>query len=670
MLNSIGGYVSYKNVAWWDEEDPIRAGQMLSSIVKQIRDRYKWRYDACVLHASQYAGNANAGGVTMTPMGDYHYNPRTKPRNITRMAIDTYMSSVAKLRPLPKVQTSMGNWAQQKRAKKATQWVEGAFHMTRFVEKFDMPWKRDSAIFSQGGVVKLVRKGKNRIAAERVLPWEYLEDEWDARYGDPRNCYQITTVDLGRALAIWGKKLSDDETDEDVEARVKALKAAATSNPKDDWTWEGECDTTVVRVRLVWGYHICDDIDAHADDEDHECNGSCDLAILGGHRIMRLPFTWDEFPFQKLQYSDPIAGGIGMSLAEMLEGWQEAADVRYDIVDECLRAIGGTSFLVDNNADIPNAKFVNGGVRIIRKRPGSTVTALSPPPAHPMVVQAEQSAPAEALSEFGFSQMATQGSKPAGLDSGEAIRAYEDVNDTRRLPQAHNIEQAYAGLARKMLLLARDIADAEGEVEVLVPMAKGLLPLKWSEVQLDDFQVRVMPSSWLPQHPAARLEVLNYLLDRQVITVEEFRRLFGGPDYEWELDLQTAEHLNIDEKLEAIYDAENEKELRFAEQQAIPNNYQDPVWMMMRAQQRYSQGQNEGLPPQNQQALRRIMSQCKTLIERQKPPPPNEIPGAEPMADPMMADPALAAGGPMPPPGAPPMGPMGGPMPPQAPGVM
>jgi hypothetical protein len=652
-----------KNICWWDEDDPVRSGMMLTSIVKQIRDRHKWRYDANVVHAGLYAGNCNAGGVIMTPMGDYTYKPRTKPRNIIGMAVDTYVCSVAKHQPLPKIQTSMGNWAQQKRAKKATQFVEGCFHSSRFIEKHDMLWKRDSAIYSGGGVVKVVRKGRKGIGVERVFPWELLFDEWDARYGEPRNCYQILTIDLGRALALFGKK-REDETDDEHAARVDAIKKAATSDPKDDWTWEGECDTTVVRVRFAHGYHLCDDVEAHDDKEDHECNGTHDLTVLGGPRVLREKFKWDEFPFQQLFFRPPLAGAIGMSLAEMGEGWQETADVRHQSVEDCVRSVGGAMFLVDNNADIPATRFMNGGVKIIKQRPGAKVQAITPSPVHPMVMQLEQSTPNEALSEFGFNSLQTQGQKPAGIDSGVALQEYSSATDGRRMMQASEVDKAYAGLGRKFMWLAKDIAEDEGELEVQVPMAKGTLPLKWSDVKLDDFQVRVMPSSWLPQQPAARLEVLNYLFDRQVITPEEFRRLFAGPDYEWELDLVTSEHLVIDEKLEAVYDAENDDELRYAEQQAVPNNYQDPEWFLMRAQQRYNQGQREGLPQENQDGFLRLMSQCKTLLLRNsgggQPTPAGQIPGAPPPPDAGMAPPGM----PMPP-GAPP----GMPMPPPAPGV-
>lgn len=653
-------------VDWWAEDDARTSGMMLSQIVRQIRQRHSWRYDADVLHAGLYAGNANCGGVIMTPGGDFQYSPSTKPRNVVRMAVDTHVAKVTKHRPMPQCQTSKGNWREQKRARKMSQMLEGAFYHGKFYERAAPMAVRDSGIFSRA-IVKVCRRGRKRIAYERVFPWEFLVDEWDGRYGEPRNFYQIYTLDLGRALALFGKK-REKESDEDHHERVEAIRRAATSTPTDEWTWEGEADTTVTRVRFVEAYHLCDDIDAHDDDEKHECTGCKDIAILGGIRIDRSPFEWGESPYEILTYCEPLAGSIGMGLAEMLEGWQETIDTRHDIVEEACRAVGGAIFIADNNCDIPDAKFQNGGVVILKKRPGSAVQAITPAPVNPMIFQSEQDGPQQALAEFGFSQSTTSGTKQPGIISGIAINAMDDIEDERHLPQGRQYETFNLGIARKTLLVAKDIAEAEGEFEVDVPMKGGLLPLKWSDVNLDKFQVRVFSTSILPQQLGARLEMLKMLFDAQLIDRATFLQQLGGPDVGWELDLETSDRLNIDEKLEAICDAEESDELEFASQQAVPSNYQNPQWAQKRAQQRYNKGQVEGMPAENLRALQQFMAQCQTVIDRQQPPPVPTQPGIP--SGPAGLTPDMGAMGGMPP-GAPMMPPPGAPAPmPQAQGMM
>lgn len=660
-----------RQVDWWCEDDPKECGSMLSSIVSQIRQRHSWRYDADVLHAGLYAGNANCGGVIMTPGGDFQYAPSTKPRNVCRMAVDTFQAEISEHRPLPQCQTSKGNWSDQKRARKMTQFIEGMFYHAKVYERAAPMAVRDAGIFGRG-VVKVCRAGKKRVAVERVFPWEYLVDEWDARYGEPRNFYQIRTLDLGRALAIYGKKRKD-ETDEEHEARVEAIRRAATSTPTDEWTWQGEADTTVVRVRLVEAYHLCDDIDAHDDDEDHECTGMRVIAILGGTVLEREPFTWSEGPYAVYNYSEPLAGAIGMGLCEMLEGWQERIDTRSDTVDEAMRAIGGAIFVADNNCDIPDAKFQNGGIVILKKRPGSVVTAITPAPINPSIIQSEENGPQQALSEFGYSQTSTQGTKQPGINSGVAINAMDDIEKGRHLPQGRQYETWNLDVARKGLLVTRDIADDIGELEVEVPMKKGLLPIKWSDVKLEKFQLRVFPTSALPTQLGARLEFLKMLFDAQLIDRSTFLQQLGGPDTGWELDMETADRLNIDEKLEAICDAESDGELEFASQQATPSNYQNPQWAMKRGQQRYNNGQVEGMPEANLAKLREFMDLCDSVIEKKKltdaaaAPGASMLPPGAPMGQPGMPaglTPDMSATGmPMQPPMPPPNGAMAPPPP-------
>jgi hypothetical protein len=635
------------NVDWWAEEDAKRSGSCLSVIVSQIRNRHRWRYDADILHAGLYAGNANAGGVIMTPGGDFSYMPSTKPRNIVRMGVDTYMAR-SETRPLPKVQTTHGNWRQQKRARKMSQFIQGAYSTARFFQKKAPMIRRDSAIFSRG-IAKICREGKKGIAIERVFPWEFLVDEWDARYEQPSNTYQIRTLDLGRALALWGKK-KEDEDDEEWQARRRAIRNAATTTPTDEWTWEGEADTTVVRVRVVEAYHLCDDMEAHKAKEKHDCTGTCDIAILGGPRLERYEFDWPEHPFEVLYYSEPLAGMLGMGLGEQLEGWQEAIDVQHETLENCFRTVGGAMFIVDNNADIPKAKFQSGGVVVLQKRPGSNVQVVNPSPVNAQVFERERSMPGEALSEFGFTPQSTQGQKPAGITAAVAIQAFETIQDQRMQRQAALYEEFCAGVARKCLLVARDIATDEGEFEVQVPMKTGLLPIKWSDVELDDFQVMVTPTSWLPTQFGAKLDVLKSLFDAQLVDRSQFLYLLGGPDYEWELDLETADRLNIDEKLEAICDAEDAKELEAAEYQATPSNYQDPAWAQRRAQQRYNKGQSDGLPQANQEALLRFIQLCEAILA---PPTPEPMPmtGEPGMPPGMGAPPGMG----MPPGGPPPV---------------
>jgi hypothetical protein len=91
-----------------------------------------------------------AVGVKGLPSRDYTYGPCVLPYNIARSATDTLVAKIAQHRPLPQVLTQKGNWRQQKRAKKLTQFIEGEFYRQRFFETHARKFIRDALVFGRG----------------------------------------------------------------------------------------------------------------------------------------------------------------------------------------------------------------------------------------------------------------------------------------------------------------------------------------------------------------------------------------------------------------------------------------------------------------------------------------------------------------------------------------
>ena len=651
-----------QNFAWWERGiDAEEAGQRVSAVVRHIRQRTIWRRELDLLHAELYGGGPAAAGIVLNNRAAYQYQPTQMPRNVCRQAVDTLQAKTAKHRPLPQALTSRGNWAQMKRAKKLTQYLEGVFTKTKFFRTFARNMVRDAGAFGRG-VVKAFRRGKH-IRLERVHPWELLVDDWDARYGEPRSLYHVRTLDVGVACALFG----DDENGEVSEELWNALVTSAGSAPADEWDWQGAVDASVNRVRIVEAWHLCDDQEAHDDDEEHQCNGRHTITILGGRHLVDEPFMWDRFPFGILNYSDPLAGFWGVGVVEQLEGWQLAINEQFGKVQEGHHMLGGGMIFVAHGSDVVDTSFHNGVVPIIKFK-GTPPQFETPAPIHPAVYQRERDMPQDALGEVGLTLTSAQGQKQPGINSGIALQTMDDIEDERHIIFGRMYEDVCLELAEIFILIESEIAEEYGESETLVPMNGGLLPLKWSAVKLDDFQLRVFPTSMLPQQLGARIEYLNNLLDRGAIDLQTYKQQLGGPDAMAELDLETADRLNIDEKLEAIIDADDGEELDGAAQRAVPSEYQDYSWMQKRAQQRYNQGQIDGVPEANLEELRQVMVACQAIIDRKGPSsgaqqapqmPPGMPPGGAPM--PGIPGPAMPPGA-IPPapmmPTPPPVGPM------------
>jgi hypothetical protein len=162
---------------------------------------------------------------------------------------------------------------------------------------------------------------------------------------------------------------------------------------------------------------------------------------------------------------------------------------------------------------------------------------------------------------------------------------------------------------------------------VSVPMKGGLLDLKWSDIYVDGVEIRVFPTSLLPQQLGARLEKLKDLYNTGIVDRATFLRQLDAPDMQAELDLETADKMATDEMLEAMIDADEDEK---TEEEAFipPSAYQDITWGAKRAQQKLNSGLVNGMPEFNQMLLRRFLKESDELLKKAAPPPGDAGPSA------------------------------------------
>lgn len=658
--------------SWADEENEDNAGRMITDNVRRINEWQRWRRTAAMRWSELYAGHPDGDGVTSgTALAG---EPTTTNRNVIAQAVDTVGPKVSKHRPMPQVLTNLGEWFERKRAKTCNQYLEGWFDKNRIWPEHWPQMNRDGLIYGDGNL-RVERWGRTTLV-DRVLWWEYLIDSFDGREGKPRFHYYVQLIDLGLALARYGKRRAWDKKDTKAlaDARCEAIINGATSSPDPNWEFEGQVASTVKRVRLVHAWHICDDEDAHARKGKplkHECNGRRATVVLLNDELLNYEqFTWKRAPIFQQFCRRPLLGSRGVGLAKRLEGWQERITTQEDKNDEAFRISGGVALFCQSGAGVVQAQISNEAPLLIVDYDGGVPPQVQVlPTCDPMQVQREEGMQAAALSELGISMQSAGGEKHPGLTAAVAIEAIDDIEDEHWIPMGRSGEDVMGEIGEAALMIESEIAALEGEDSpyVQVKMNEGILTLKWSDVSLNDYQVRTFPSSMLPQQPAARFQRLWDFFNAGICDRQTFLQQIGTPDLAAEFDLVTAGRVAIDEMLELIAYAESDDELNDAADQAQPSAYLDYKWMMARAQQWIWKAKRGKAPEQNIQALRDVCDSCQQLILEYDTPP---------AAPPMMGPPGM--GGP-PPPGAPMMGagpagpasmgpqpggpPMGGPMP-------
>lgn len=609
--------MSDSNADWWNEKgDGVHT--TLARVFGIIRDEQQWLIDADEYHAELYNGCAGTSGIKSRSRRDFTYQPTTLPTNVCKGAVDTLLNKIAKHRPLPQVLASRSDWKGQKKARKMTQFIEGCFYKTKVFEKHAKQVVRDSLIFGRGYLK--VFPGRKEAKVERVHPWEVFTDEWDARYGEPRNFYHCRTVDKGVAVAAYARTESGGFSPRLKNAILDAGRFSTTTS------YEPEEFSTVKRVEVLEAWHLCDDPD-HDSDEDHKCNGR-HVVIVQGATLVDEPWDYSFFPFASMNFTDPVTGVVGSGLIEQLEGYQYEINHMNEKVSEAHHYLGCSLILVPDGAGIHDQQIKNGIAMVLHHKPGGKPDVFSPPPVHPQTYQRLKELPADALNDAGISQLSAQSKKPAGVESGIALQTLDDIETERFVVFGRDYETWCLNVARLFIWCAKDIAEREGEYSVQVPMKGGLLDLNWSDVEIDGFELKVFPTSLLPQQLSARLERLKMMFESNLIDRATFLRQLDAPDMSAEIDMETADKLLVDEMLDAMRDAgEEDGEAAYLP----PSPYVDLKWAARRAHQKLNRCTIDGAPEYVLEYFRRYIGDCEMLLEKLNPPPPPAPPAPMPM---------------------------------------
>jgi hypothetical protein len=142
------------------------------------------------------------------------------------------------------------------------------------------------------------------------------------------------------------------------------------------------------------------------------------------------------------------------------------------------------------------------------------------------------------LIQFGFEQeglsmLSATSQKPAGLNSGEAQRVYQDVNSERFAALERRYTNFYVDLAYQIIHKAKEIGEREGSyATIFTDRKKGAKEIELPEIKLlnDPFVIQAYTESSLPKDPAGRLQKVTEMIQSNMISIQEGRRLLDFPD--------------------------------------------------------------------------------------------------------------------------------------------
>lgn len=583
---------------WYKEKSEVH--NKLFPLIRKVRENQTYRRAENLMWARLY-GNVDIMGLTPTTYS--RPNPvanGARPKfNVVASCIDTLSAKISKNRPRAFFLTDGGDWSLQRKAKKLQKFIDGQFHETGTYQETDKAFI-DAGTFGTGLVKVFSIDGK--IIVERVIPDEVIVDDAEAIYGKPRNLYQGKAVDRDFLIDLFPK-----------------FKSQIMDLPKvdDEYAYYNVTDADYVEVVEAW----------HLKSTDKSKDGRHAISIQNADLVME-EWNRDRFPFAKLTFKDRLAGWYGQGIAEVTMGTQVAINriLRNNDISQYLHA--AAAWLVEENSAVVSAHLNNDIGHIIKYR-GIPPELKTWAAAHPEMYNQITVHIQRAYEEVGISQLSAASQKPQGLDSGKAIREYNDIESERFIKLGQKWEQFHLDITDLMIDEGREIAKTNKDFSVISRNGQFVERINWKDVDMsrDKYQMQTFPTSSLPRTPGAKMQYVTEMQNAGYVDPETAQELLDMPDIEQYSNLKFSARRVVRDAVEKmVEDGEY----------IAPEPFQDLQYSINYAQMYYNYAKLHGAPEESLELLRRYMEQANTMVKALNPQPqmPMEMPVEAPIEQP------------------------------------
>jgi hypothetical protein len=578
---------------WWAVPVEDRAASV-TAVIQEIYNNDKIRQNQYVKSMRLY-GNISPYGLSTAQLGSiqspvYAVSDRLT-YNVVQSAGDTVTAKIAKNKPKPLFLTSGGSYKLQRKAKKLDKYVEGIFYEN---DAYNMGPEifRDSYVIGDGFTQVFAYEG--RVKHERVLAGELFVDYADAINGKPRSKHRVKPVDADVLKQIFPDK-------------EKEIEEAANRG----YTLNGSSNLITDQVMVCESWHLPSGAKA--------TDGRRSINILDGANLLDEEWKKDHFPFARLAWSKRMTGYFSQSGAEQIQPTQLEINKILWTMQRSYQLAGSFKVWLKIGSKIVKEHLNNDIGTILESE--EMPQYLVPPIIQPEQYQHLRDLKNAAFEVVGVSQLSAQSKKPDGLDSGKALREYNNIETERFMLLGQAYENYFVQLAKLSVETAREIADEGEGMEVKSPNSKFIESIKWDEVDLpnENMITKIFPVSSLPSDPSGRLQTVQEYVQAGWLTPRAAKKLMDFPDIEMIEDLNTAKEDYLRMVIEKIID-----EGEFTP----PEPFDDLQLAQELFLEYYALGKMNGLEESKLEMLRTFNDQAQILITQASQPP--QPPQADP----------------------------------------
>lgn len=606
-------------LAWFLEDEPEALAAAVCSAAHRVEQDTAFRYqrmlEVSCLYGDVNAYNASGGWVRQLS------GRRQITHNVIANAVDALVAEVTQTQPRPMAVTVGGDWWDRQRARKLTAYWDAKWNDVN-MRALGPQVLRDGVLFGDGWLRPYIEGRK--VLIERIWPGHIRVDDRACIDVMPRSLFIARPIDRNRLIGLHPE--FEDE-----------IRSAPSPMPRWDYS-----DPTRDVVEVVEAWHL-PSTDVEDGDDDHDGRH---VVAIGTATLYDEPWTRQTFPLAHFRAVMPQRGWCGESLAWRAAPYQFELNKIARRIQESAHLVAVPRVFIERGSQIVPGKL-NNELATIVEYTGRPPQFVNPPAMSADVYQYRRDLESGIFGVMGVSQMSAQSLKPAGINSGKAIRLYNDVQSRRFINTERAYEDLHVQLAREVAILERQLADEYPSHKVGHSHDGRTETVRWKDIDLRDerLSIQVFPASALPTTPAAKLQALEEMLEAGTIDQQTFYELADVPDLESARLRVTAPSELIQRRLDRILESG---------EYLGPEPYMDLARAVQMAAVAVQHAELQDAPEERIDLLRDFLIDTQALIERMNPP----APPAPPPMDPAMA--GMPPGGPLlAPPGAPPMLPPG-----------
>jgi hypothetical protein len=569
-------------VRYWWKADKKEVNKEVMATVKALKSRQSHLYESNKRHLRLY-GQHKLLGLRAFENSGVDYLPRLS-LNVIQQCVDTAQAKIAKNKPRPRFLTQAGDIGLRRKGEKLGKFVEGTYYQNETYHTAQMNFL-EGGVFGTGAmkIFDETVDGRKKVKHERTFIHELTVDEDEAIYGNPKTIYQTKYVNKYYLGELYPK-------------HAVLLKQAARTMGEDDFMisqWDSDTIELIEAWRLPTagfpnGRHVL-----------------CTSTVT----LIDEEYKRKKIPFEFFRYRPRILGFFGQGIAEINTGLQIEINKLLRTIQLVMHLGCIPKIFVESTSDIVSFHMNNkiGGIVKFRGAKPTSEQLMNVP--SELFLQLDRLYE-KSFEQIGLTQMSAYGQKPAELESGIALREYNDIESERFSIVAQDYERFHMNIWKHTIELSRSLGLEDSKYSVTSLGKESIEKINWKDVDLDadSYALQVYPVDILTKNPSGRLADVKTLLDMGLMNGEEGLQLLDFPDLAKFYKLKNAKRINIESTIEKMIDGIYEP----------PSPMQNLAYGIEAMQSFYLYYKNEGLEIEKLELLVRWVSDALALAEAAK----------------------------------------------------